>query len=88
MKYNLYAVYDSKAGMFLPPFPAGTDSVAVRNFADAVQNPQSPLNKHPEDYSLHRTGIVWDDTDCSVEKTKAENISHASNFASPGGAGR
>lgn len=37
------------------------DAPAIRFFTDAIQDPSTPLNKHPEDYELHELGLLDDD---------------------------
>lgn len=56
MKLNLYAVYDSVAGMHLSPFVAQNHGVATRSFGDQVGNPQSPFHAHPDNYVLFHLG--------------------------------
>jgi len=56
MKLNVYVVHDAKAEAYLAPFFLGTDAVAVRGFADAVNNPETPVGKHPSDYTLFCIG--------------------------------
>lgn len=68
MKLNVYSVFDVKAAVFANPFYMPNDAVAIRGFTEAVNNPQSVLNKHPEDYSLYKLGIFDD----SVGKLESE----------------
>ena len=56
MKYQIYAVYDSKAEAFMMPFFMEKDAQAARGFQDAVNNPETPFGKHPADYTLFRLG--------------------------------
>lgn len=59
---NLYSVYDSKMEQYLPPFAAVNNSHAVRLFTDHVNDPQSAVNKHPDDYSLDFVGTMSEET--------------------------
>ena len=61
MIVNLYAVYDVASGVYDGPVPCQTDAVAVRNFTGLATNPESPIAKNPEDFSLVRVGR-WDDS--------------------------
>lgn len=54
MKQNVYSVYDVKAGAYMRPFFTQTEGMATRAFIDEIANADSPLGKHPEDYSLYR----------------------------------
>jgi len=57
----LFAVFDSKVGVFQTPFLMRSSPEAIRSFADECGRADSILNQHPEDFSLHRLGEV----DCS-----------------------
>lgn len=59
---ELFAVYDSKAESFGQPFFAVNAAVATRMFQAAVQDPETPVGRHPEDFSLFRIGIWNADT--------------------------
>lgn len=58
----LFTVYDSKTDAYLPLFPSKTVSSAMRSFGEAVNNPETPFNKHPADYTLFQTGSFNEDT--------------------------
>lgn len=53
---QLFSCRDSALGQFLNPFAAPATGMAVRSFSDEVNNPQSPLHAHPEDYELYHVG--------------------------------
>jgi len=58
----MFTVFDSKGDVYSSPFYALTDQAAVRTFADAVNTPDSPYNKHPEDYAVYAIGDFDDRT--------------------------
>lgn len=58
---QIFAVYDKKAVAYANPFYYHQKGQALRAFQDAVCDPQSPLSKHPEDFSLFYLGD-WNDT--------------------------
>ena len=58
---KLYTVYDSKSESFTPPMANRTRGEAIRGFTDEVNNPNSMLNKHPEDYTLFELA-EWDNS--------------------------
>ena len=60
MKSSVFTVYDEKAEAFMSPFFMGTDALAKRGFADAINNPETPMGKHPHDYTLFCIG-EWSD---------------------------
>ncbi len=66
MKASTYSVYDEKAEMYLKPFVVPADGQALREFGDAIFNPDTYLGKHPKDYSLYKIAI-FDDNKGSFE---------------------
>ena len=56
MKYSIYAVYDVKCEAYMTPFFIGSDAQAIRSFKDAIENPELPFGKHPEDFTLFQIG--------------------------------
>lgn len=50
---KIIAVRDRQLNAFMRPFAAQSLGQAIRSFRDEVNNPQSDLNKHPEDYELY-----------------------------------
>lgn len=49
---KLFAVYDRKTEMYLPPFCAETPGAAERDFANAVNSENHHFGMWPEDYTL------------------------------------
>ncbi len=70
MKLCVYSVFDVKSGIFNTPFFQINDNVARRSFMDLVNDPQSLLYKHPEDFTLWRLG-EFDDQLGDFEETEA-----------------
>lgn len=60
MKLRVFSVFDRKAVAYLPIFQSPETGMASRSFSDAVTNPESPFNKHPEDYILYEIGCFDD----------------------------
>ena len=54
----MYAVRDKAVEAFMRPFFFQSDGQALRAFIDDVQNADSPIARHPEDYALFRLGVV------------------------------
>lgn len=59
---KIYSIKDIKAEVFDRPFYLQNRAIAIRSFTDEANNPQSLINKHPEDYDLYEIGH-YDDTD-------------------------
>jgi len=53
---KIFAVRDTKADAFGSPMSVPTSGLALRSFADAVAQPDSNLNRFPEDYMLYELG--------------------------------
>lgn len=56
-KMLVFAVYDSKAEAYGPPFFNRAKGEALRAFMDAANNKEDSIGKHPEDYTLFYIGI-------------------------------
>jgi len=56
MIQKMFSIYDSKAQAYITPFFMPEQAMAVRVFADAVNNPEHEFGKHPEDYTLFYLG--------------------------------
>ena len=54
MVKKYYSCYDKTGECYLGNFEAETDMRAIRFVEEAVKNPQSAMNKHPEDYRLDK----------------------------------
>lgn len=61
MKSNVYAVHDTLAQLYLQPFHAASNEVAIRIFTAVVNDNDSWIYRNPEDYNLVLLG-VFDDT--------------------------
>lgn len=56
-----FAIRDEKVGAFLQPFFAPAIGSAIRSFLDACTG-DTPMAKHPGDYTLYRIGSYDDNT--------------------------
>lgn len=59
MNLKMYAIRDSKAEAFHPPFYKGTHGEAERDFRNLINDSQSQPSKYPEDFDLYYVG-EWD----------------------------
>ena len=77
MKLKMFSIFDQKAEVYMTPFFKNQIGEALRDFFDLVNDDQSRINKHPEDYSCFYLGEV-DDQNGSVEGNKQPvNIGNA-----------
>jgi len=60
MKHNIFTIYDSKAHAYLTPFFLHNEDMAIRIFADCINDQSHQFGKHPEDYTLFHIGS-WND---------------------------
>lgn len=65
-KLKIYSIYDKKALAYTNPFYYHQKGQAIRALEDAVNDPQNPLSKHPEDFTLYELG-EWDDTTGAIK---------------------
>jgi len=56
MKQKIFTIYDKKAEAYNTPWFQQTHGLAERIFRDESNNPESSINKHPEDYTLYYLG--------------------------------
>lgn len=59
---KIYAIHDSKAAFYGPPFYARQNGEAIRIFTQAVTDPKSDFQKYPGDYTLFELGSYDDAT--------------------------
>ncbi|QCQ84653.1 nonstructural protein [Blackfly microvirus SF02] len=79
MKLEMFAVFDSKAAAFLPPFFMANGAVAVRSFQEVCNDPNTQFYKHPEDYTLYSLGFFEDTlATFEVHKTTTPLVTAAS----------
>lgn len=74
---KVYALRDTKAGIYHPPFYNHSHGEAERNFHQLVKDPKSTVHQYPEDFDLYHLG-TYDDitgkicpTDSPVHMLKA-----------------
>lgn len=61
MKTKVFALFDLKAAVYGTPFFMQNDSMAIRSFSDLVNDKQTMVNHHPEDFILHGIGQFDDE---------------------------
>lgn len=78
MKMIMVAIKDRALDAFMRPFFAQTKGQAIRMFNDEVNNNQSPMFAHPDDYDLYYLGM-WDDTTGETTEQKQEQLAIGKN---------
>jgi hypothetical protein len=62
MILKIYAIHDSAANAYLPPFFQHNDGIAIRSFQDNVNSTEeNNLSKHPDQFTLFHIG-EYDDS--------------------------
>ena len=80
MKLQIFAVYDSKAKAYLPPFFLPEIGQATRVFQNASDDPSHAFGANPADYCLFHIG-VFDDSSATIKaKTPPESLGLAQEF--------
>lgn len=54
---KVYAVFDVKSAAYGNPIFLPSNGIALRTFGEACLNPESPMFKYPEDFSLFEIGM-------------------------------
>jgi len=62
MKIQLYAIFDMASGIYEKPFFSTADDLVRREFLNVATSAETPISKHPKDYSLWRLGNFDDNT--------------------------
>lgn len=62
MKIIVMSIRDRAIDSFSRPVYVQAIGQAVRSFQDEINNPQSEMSKHPEDYDLYHVGAFDDET--------------------------
>lgn len=60
MIHRIYSIYDSAAGIYLPPFLMQRDAMAIRALSDVVNSKEHPIAQHPKDFTLFHLGSFDD----------------------------
>lgn len=62
MMLKIFSIHDSKAAAHLPPFFLAKEQMAIRTFADCVNDKKHQFGAHPDDYTLFQHGTFDCDT--------------------------
>lgn len=75
MIHKIYAVYDSKAESYTPPYFQHTEAMALRIFGDTCNDKGHTFGMHPEDYTLFHLG-EYDDSTGTITQDKITSIAN------------
>lgn len=70
MLFTVFSIYDTGISTWLPPIYARNKGEMLRQFIDAINNPESKFSKYPSDYTLFELG-TWNDDNCEFTFLKA-----------------
>lgn len=62
MKFEIFAIRDRQLAAYMQPWPAQTIGQATRMFTDEINNRDSTIHKHPNDYDAYHIGAFDTDT--------------------------
>lgn len=77
---RVYSIHDSKGAVYSRPFYEHTDATAERVFADACVDEETPIGRHPSDYTLNYVG-EWDEFIGKLSGAEPRAICNGSKFA-------
>ncbi len=83
MLQQIFTIFDSKAGAYLPPFFMPQRGMALRTFGDCINDEKHQFSLHPGDYTLMSLG-TFDDTTARAIITAPESIGNGLEFIDNG----
>jgi len=76
----LFAIFDSKAGFWMPPMAFRSRGEALRSFMAVANDKSSQIGMHPGDYTLFHIGSFDEDKGILMPASVLENLGLALNF--------
>ncbi|QXP08533.1 MAG: nonstructural protein [Arizlama microvirus] len=67
MNIGVYAIKDTKAGVFNNPFFTRHEAEAIRGFNRAANDPNTTISIYPADFELYKLGEWSDFTGCHTD---------------------
>jgi len=61
METKIFAIWDDAAKAYMQPFVRPTTGLAIRDFTNLVNDPQSVVSRHTASFTLFQLG-TWDDS--------------------------
>ena len=84
MKHEMFAIFDSKAHAYLPPFIMHQKEMAIRVFADCINDLGHQFGKNPGDYTLFHIG-EFDDNKGTVKTQLNISLANGVELINPNG---
>lgn len=79
LKQKIFTIYDSKTESYHTPIYYPTTNAAIRAFKDAVNDKQTSISQHPEDYILFCLG-EYDVLTAEINSHAPQSIAVGSEF--------
>lgn len=83
MELKMFAIHDTKAQLYGPPFFMTTRGEALRAFSDLANDGNTTVSKHPGDYQLVQVG-TWNNEKGEVHPIDHESLGFASDYKAAG----
>lgn len=83
MILKAFSILDTKANIFNTPFLMRSTGEAVRAFSDLCNDPQSAINKHPDDYRLFYCGDFDQDHGTFDKLDRPQPLGAGSEYVTP-----
>lgn len=81
MKLEIYTIYDSKAEQYGRPFYQQNHAEAIRSVTDLVNDPNTTVGRHPEDFTLFHIGEFDGDNGGLLPRAKYEAVARCHELA-------
>lgn len=78
MRFFGFSIFDVKADTYSPPFWKPTVGLAIRDFADLANNPDTVVGRHPGDFKLVQVGEFDDQVGGLVPSGQLVSLGFAS----------
>lgn len=62
MRHEVWTVFDSAAGFYMPPFYARSKGEAIRSFRESANDDRSNIKKYADQFTLFHLGFYDDAT--------------------------
>jgi len=76
---HVYSIFDNKMQIYMAPYTAPNDAVAIRLFKQGIRQP-GMIHNEPEDYSLWKIGN-WNPDTAEISATASTCIAKAHELA-------
>lgn len=81
---KVFSIFDTKGEAFCLPFYKQTKGLAIRDFTDAIKDPQSPYSKYPSEFIMYEIGEYDDSSGSLLNYEVNVLVGHGSDFINVG----